>query len=103
MHVISRRRLLEFWREHRDAESPLSQWYKSVSKATWQSIADVKASYSHADAAGDCTVFNIGGNKYRLITKIYYIHQTVLVRAVLTHKEYDEEKWNDDCYCYDDE
>lgn len=99
MHVISRKRLAEFWRARRDAEAPLSQWFKAAKRAEWQSIADVRATYPHADPVGDCTVFNVGGNKYRLITKIYYRHQTVLVRFVLTHKEYDGEEWKDDCNC----
>ena len=99
MHVISKKRLREFWRAYPDAARALKSWYKVTSKATWQSIAEVKADYSHADACGECTVFNIRGNNYRLITKIYYQHQTVLVRFVLTHQEYSKGGWKDDCDC----
>lgn len=98
MHVISRKRLKEFWEENKDAQSPLETWFKQTSKARWQNLAEVRKVYPHADVVGDCTVFNIKGNDYRLITKIYYQHQTVLVRFVLTHEEYDEEKWKDDCH-----
>ena len=101
MHVISRKRLREFWtqRPHRDAEVPLQQWFKMVSKAAWRNLAEIREVYPHADPVGHCTVFNVGGNKYRLVTKIFYQHQTVLVRAVLTHREYDEEGWKNDCNC----
>jgi mRNA interferase HigB len=101
VHVISRKRLREFWtqRPHRAAEAPLQQWSKTVSKAAWGNLAEVREVYPHADPVGNCTVFNIGGNKYRLVTKIFYKQQTVLVRAVLTHREYDEEGWKDDCNC----
>jgi len=57
----------------------------------------VRIDYSHAAAVGTCTVFNIKGNAYRLITKISYRQQKVLIRFVLTHKEYDKENWKDDC------
>jgi len=101
VHVISRKRLREFWdqRAHRDAEAPLQQWFKTVSRAGWRNLAEVRETYPHADPVGDCTVFNVGGNKYRLVTKIFYQHQTVLVRAVMTHREYDEEGWKNDCNC----
>ncbi|MBA3765526.1 MAG: type II toxin-antitoxin system HigB family toxin [Acidobacteria bacterium] len=99
MHVISRKRLKEFWEDNLDAETALSEWFKTVSKAKWENLVEVRCVYSHADVVGDCTIFNIRGNNYRLITKIYYKHQTVLIRSVLTHDDYDEEKWKDDCNC----
>lgn len=101
VHIISRKRLREFWgqRQFRNSEAALRQWFKTTSKAAWHNLAGVRETYAHADPVGSCTVFNIGGNKYRLITKIFYQHQTVLVRAVLTHEEYDEGKWKDDCNC----
>ena len=99
MHVISRKRLREFWSNNPNAKSPLSDWFRVVRRASWRNLADIRTVYPHADAGGECTVFNIKGNDYRLITKIFYRHQTVLVRFVLTHKEYDKEKWKDDCNC----
>jgi mRNA interferase HigB len=60
---------------------------------------EVRQTFPHADWYRECTIFNIGGNKYRLIAKIYYEDQTVLIRFVLTHAEYDQEKWKDDCNC----
>ncbi len=97
MHVISLKKLKEFWAIHPDAEEPLREWYRTASRAAWQSLADTRRDYPHADAVGRCTVFNIKGNHYRLITKIFYREQTVLVRFVLTHSEYDRGSWKNDC------
>jgi mRNA interferase HigB len=57
----------------------------------------MRAYIPHADAVGSCTVFNVGGNKYRIITKIAYEFYTVYIRFILTHKEYDMEGWKSDC------
>ena len=96
MHVISQRMLRLFWAEHPDAERPLRSWYKVVSRAEWDTFADVRSDYPHADQVGKFTVFNIGGNKYRLIAVIHYNRHKVFVRHVLTHAEYDEGKWKED-------
>jgi mRNA interferase HigB len=93
MHVISRRRLREFWELHADAEEPLTRWYKLADKAEWASFAEMKAVCPSADQVGHLTVIDIGGNKYRLIMEVFFRDQVVLVRHVLTHKEYDADKW----------
>ena len=100
MRVISLKLLREFWRRHPDAEQPLRLWYKTALDATWSSLSDVRRTYSHADGIGTSsgstlTVFNIGGNKYRLVARIRYDYQLINVRAVLTHREYDEGKWRE--------
>ena len=99
MRVISKKPLREFWRKHSDAEQPLQEWHKRTLKADWDNLSDVRKDFSHADLVGICTVFNIGGNKYRLIAKINFQRQIVFVRFVLTHKEYDKGGWNNDCGC----
>jgi mRNA interferase HigB len=99
MHIISKRRLQEFWRKHPDAEETLLNWYRVTKKTDWRNLADVKKYFTHADLAGVCTIFNIGGNKYRLITKIYYPNKKVLIRFVLTRAEYDKRIYEDDCEC----
>ncbi len=99
MHIITKKRLQEFWKEHPLAEKPLINWYRQVKKAKWKNLVEVRADFPHADLVGICTVFNIGGNKYRLITKIYYPAKKVLIRFVLTHREYDDKKFKDDCEC----
>ncbi len=94
MHVITIGRLREFWQAgHASAEQPLRAWHKEVEKADWTCWADVKRSYASADAPGnDRVVFNIGGNKYRLIVKVDYERKKVFIRRVCTHTEYDEIK-----------
>jgi mRNA interferase HigB len=84
MHVISKKALRAFWAVHSDAERPLRRWFKIAQAAVWQSFADVRAVYPNADQVGRFTVFNVGGNKYRLITAIHYNRDKVYVRHVLT-------------------
>jgi mRNA interferase HigB len=61
----------------------------------------VKAAFAGASIVGDCIVFNIGGNKYRLVTRIRYPSQKVFILKVMTHSEYDKDKWKDECGCFD--
>jgi len=68
---------------------------------SWQFWGDVKASFAGASIVGDCIVFNIGGNKYRLISRIRYATQKVFVLKVMTHGEYDEDKWKGECGCFE--
>jgi mRNA interferase HigB len=95
MHVISKKCLRQFWTVHADAERPLRQWFRVVSKAYWRSFAELRATYRTADRVDRFTVFNIGGNKYRLVAVIHYNRGKVFVRHVLTHQEYDRGKWKD--------
>ncbi len=74
-------------------------WYRVAKKADWESIASVKKDFRHADAAGVCTIFNIGGNDFRVITKIFYPNKKVLVRFVMTHAEYNKKGYKNDCEC----
>lgn len=60
-------------------------------------MAETKSDYSHADLVGTCTIFDISGNRYRLITKISYRTQKVFIRFVLTHADYDKENYKNDC------
>ena len=92
MLIIARRTLKEFWEAgHSDAEQPLKAWFAEVSRATWLSMADVKVRYRHASVIdGERVVFNIGGNKYRLVAKIWFPGQAVWVKFFGTHREYDD-------------
>jgi len=88
VRVISRKRLVEFWQEHPDAKGPLTSWFREVKHARWTSTADIKAAYRSADFVGnDRIVFNIGGNKYRLVVR--YRPPIVYIRFIGTHSEYD--------------
>ncbi|MGA7238615.1 MAG: type II toxin-antitoxin system HigB family toxin [Bryobacteraceae bacterium] len=97
MHTISRKKLLEADREHRGVGVPLDAWYRAAKSANWRNLEDIRRTYSHADGVpvGErvFTVFNISGNSYRLITEIFYEDQTILLRHVLTHAEYDKGDW----------
>jgi mRNA interferase HigB len=97
VHIVSRKRLREFAASHPNAERPLDDWYRTVRSARWATLAEVRATYPHADVYGCCTIFNIAGNNFRLIAWINYRYQRIFVRAVLTHAEYDREAWKDDC------
>ena len=104
MRVISKSRLKQFWNISgcEDAEGPLRAWYGHVnSKAvSWLSWGDVKSTFGSASIVGNCVVFNIGGNKYRLVCRIFYPSQKVFVLKVMTHAEYDENAWKKACGCF---
>ena len=104
MRVISRARLKSFWDtpESKNSEGPLRAWYTHVNHrtVTWQSWGDVKADFGSASLVGSCVVFNVGGNKYRLVTRVLYPSQKVFILKIMTHKEYDDGKWQQDCGCF---
>jgi mRNA interferase HigB len=92
MRIIKRSTLQKFWAnsQHADSEGPLKAWYLETQKAQWQNPAEVKKKYQNASVLkSGRVVFNIAGNKYRLVTKIHYNTRVVFVRFVGTHKEYD--------------
>lgn len=93
MHIISRKALRIFWNEHPDSKNPLQRWYKIVSNSDFKSFADLRQTFPSADQVGDLIIFDIGGNKFRLVTSIHFNRGKVYVRHVLTHKEYDKEGW----------
>jgi mRNA interferase HigB len=95
MNVISFKRIREFSSTHRDAETSLTAWYKTTKRANWQNLAELKTVYPSGDLVGRFVVFNIGGNKYRLIARIVYRSQTVFVVAVMTHEQYGLGKWKE--------
>jgi mRNA interferase HigB len=91
MHVIKKRTLVEFWLKHANAKSPLSTWYKEAAAAEWKTPQDIKVQYRSADIlSGNRVVFNIGGNKYRLVVRIAYTPGLLYVRFIGTHAEYDK-------------
>ncbi len=96
MHVISRSRLVEFWEKYPNAQNSLRSWYKLACEAQWQNFVDLRQVYPSADQVSNLTVFNIGGNNYRLIALVDYKYQKVFIRHVLTHAEYDKEDWKND-------
>jgi mRNA interferase HigB len=93
MHVISRKTLRDFWEHYPDSESPLSRWFKIMEQTTFISFDELRLTFPSADKVGDLVVFNIGGNKYRLIASIHFNRGKVYVRHVFTHREYDKGVW----------
>jgi mRNA interferase HigB len=93
MHIISRKALRAFWEGNPDAEKPLRRWYTIVSTTTFNSFAELREVFPSADMVDELVVFDIGGNKYRLIASIHYNRRKVYVRHVLTHAEYDQRSW----------
>jgi len=90
MRVVAKRTLREFWERYPDAGDALKAWHAEAEAASWQNPAEIKAQYRSASIVGDSrVVFNICGNKYRLVVKISYKNGVVLIRFVGTHKEYD--------------
>jgi mRNA interferase HigB len=90
------RRLREFWENHASAKKPLQAWYVHAKQAQWQNLAEVKQDFPSADQVQRFTIFNIGGNNYRLIVRIEYAQQKVYIRSIVTHAEYDKGRWKDD-------
>ena len=96
MNVISFKRIRDFTATHRDAASSLKAWHTVVKKVRWQNLAELKKVYPSADLVDRYTVFNIKGNKYRLVSRIVYRSQTVFIVAIMTHQEYDRGKWKNE-------
>jgi len=98
MRVIARKRLRGFVRQYPDAAETLENWYRAFRAAKWTSLQEVRRVFPHADsvmvASGNSvTVFNIGGNKYRLIVAIHYNRQRVFILRFLRHAEYSKGLW----------
>ncbi len=95
MHIITRKRLNDFAVTHPDARTALQHWYGLMKTGTFGSFVELRATFPNTDQVGKLTVFNIGGNKARLIAAIHYNRQKVYIRAVLTHGDYDLGKWKE--------
>ena len=93
MRIIKRGALVAFWQEHPDARPGLESWYAVVRQATWKNPAELRTVYRNADLVGRRTVFNVAGNKYRLIARVHYQSQRVFVLFILTHSDYDRGAW----------
>jgi mRNA interferase HigB len=95
MHIITRKRLNEFAEKHPDSKTSLQYCYRLAKTKDFKSLAELRKTFGSADQVGNLTVFNIGGNKVRLIAAIHYNRHTIYIRAVLTYREYDEGKWKE--------
>ena len=91
LRIIAKKILRDFWKEHQDSEQQLKAWYQETSKAEWTNPNKIKLEYPSASfLAENKVVFNIKGNHYRMIIKINYDYQMILIRFIGTHAEYDK-------------
>ncbi len=97
MRIISRKAFRAFSEKHPESGQALDDFYGKIKRCSPRNLAELRQTFPSADSVGDCIVFNVGGNKYRLIVHLDYEVQTMWIRFVLTHAEYDRERWKDDC------
>ncbi|MGJ7484318.1 type II toxin-antitoxin system HigB family toxin [Variovorax sp. LT2P21] len=91
MRLISNKALTEFAAKHVEADAPLQAWRKIIETGAFSNYAELKNSFNATDKVGEYYVFDIGGNKYRVISAIHFNRQMLFIRHVFTHQEYD--KW----------
>ena len=105
VRLISKSRLVEFWeaRKHDSdiAERDLSAWLKILKAVDWGNFAALKQTFGSADQVGNCVVFDVGNNRFRLIGRVNYRFGIVYVLKVMDHAEYDKRSWVDDCHCHE--
>ncbi|MEP7213031.1 MAG: type II toxin-antitoxin system HigB family toxin [Acidobacteriota bacterium] len=99
---MSERKLREFWESSNGAERQRREkvfklWRGLVRKADWSTFADVRTTFNHSDVYGNCTIFDVGENRYRVAAKVEYRIKVVFIRAMLTHTDYDSDQWKGDC------
>ena len=97
MRIISRKALRTFWGSHAGAQPALDDFYRKLLRVTPANIVELRLTFPAADLVGDCVIFNVGGNKYRVIAHIDFGIQIAFIRFVLSHAEYDRDKWKADC------
>ncbi len=93
MHIITRKRISDFIEKYPDSQSSLESWYVIIKKNDYASLAEIKTHFSGADYVEGFIVFNISGNKYRLIAAVHFNRKKVYIRDILTHVEYSKNKW----------
>lgn len=101
MHVIARKALIDAGARHSDAVDWLNRWWQDASHARWESLLEVRVNYPSADQVNHCLIFDVRGNRYRLICRVTYANPwqrgTLLIKHFLTHAEYDKDFWKKDC------
>ncbi len=93
MRIISHRKIVQAQSDHPESQNALDHWYRLTKRVTWRNFSEVKACFPAVDKVGDKFVFDIGGNKLRLIAAIHFVSRKLFIRAVLTHREYDKGDW----------
>jgi mRNA interferase HigB len=93
VHIVSHKAIRIFCQKRPDARGALDYWYQVAKRATWTSFAEVKQSFNAADLVAPFVVFDIGGNKYRLIAEINFSRKVLFIRRIMTHGEYEKGAW----------
>ena len=107
MRVISKAALRDFWKSRKSnakiAERDLTAWYKiaSARDRDWDNFADLKRTFGSADRVGNCTVFDVGNNRFRLVARVIHRKSTIYILRVMDHEEYDKGRWLDQCDCHE--
>lgn len=97
MNVISKRGLRKLIEKRPATEREVLDWYRIANASDWSCLTDVRKTFPNADLIGEALVFDIDGNRYRLITTVFFAAREIYVKALLTHKEYDREDWKKWC------
>ena len=103
MRVLSKPALVKFWEsrkdDSRDAEKVLTAWHRAAKNASWKDFGSLKQTFGSADQVGNCVVFDVGNNRYRLIGRVNYRAGMLFVLKVMDHEEYDKRQWVEQCGC----
>ena len=97
MRILSFAAFRDFWEKERQSEEALRDFHSKLRRIEPQNLAELKQTCPSVDLVGKCYVFNVGGNKYRVITRIHFNRQMVFIRFVLTHSDYDKDQWKSAC------
>jgi mRNA interferase HigB len=104
VRIISKKRLREFWEgrtgDAETAEKDLSTWYKLAKNVDWDNFGALRQTFGSADQVGNCVVFDVGNNRFRLIGRVFYASGKLYILKVMDHREYDTNRWVDDCGCH---
>jgi mRNA interferase HigB len=105
VRVIARPRLVQFWQSRRadsaTAERDLTAWYKLAKKVRLANYGALKQAFPSADQVGNCVVFDVGNNRFRLIARVIFAKGKIYVLKVMDHAEYDKRRWVDQCGCHE--
>jgi mRNA interferase HigB len=93
MHIITQKRIWDAKKKYPESASALDGWYRVIKKNQFNSFSQLKKSFNSVDKVKDFHVFDLGGNKLRLIANIHFQRQKIYIRHILTHKEYDKDTW----------
>ena len=97
MRIISRKALRTYWEKHPQAEEVLNDWFRKIKRNVASTFTELRETFPSADIFGDCLVFNVGGNNFRVIAHMDFDLQIIWIRAVLSHAEYSKDRWKTDC------